>query len=105
MRKFIKNPKYTGREVLITVAVMYNNKWDDMFEHIKDKRNISEDSFEQAKPFFTSKVLTIIDPDYPDVLRAIEKPPFVVFFDRKDQLINLDFSSPEIIKTYLHGGK
>lgn len=105
MRKFVGNPKYTGREVLLTIAVMYNNKWDDMYNHIKEKRLISDEQFEHAKTMYSGKVMTIIDPDYPEVLKSVYKPPFVIFFDRKDQLKNLDFSSPEIIKTYLLGGK
>ncbi len=104
MRKFSTNPKFTGREVLITIAVMYNNKWDDMYKHIKEKRLITDEQFDHAKTMYSGKVMTIIDPDYPEILKSSFKPPFVIFFDRKDQLKNLDFSSPEIISNFLQGG-
>lgn len=73
-----------GRDILIFLAVKYNGAWNKIYEAIKNKELVDEqqvfEAVESTKKFNT---ITIIDDDYPEALKKIYKPPFVIFTNKK----------------------
>ena len=69
-----------GREALIYTAVKEGGDWDRILMKMKAK---DCPSYEEAMDLLRKlkcKVVTIFDPEYPQQLRSIYKPPFVLFY-------------------------
>lgn len=70
----------SGRDILIFLAIKYNGDWNSIYQAIKNKEMVDEqvvqETIVQAKKYNT---ITIIDDSYPDSLKKIYKPPFVIF--------------------------
>ena len=68
-----------ARDILIAIWLKANKDWDEMYSIIKDK--VKFDFAKQLEGIDTSKYITIIDPDYPESLKAdfiTAKHPFVL---------------------------
>ena len=68
-----------ARDILIAIWLKANKDWDEMYSIIKDK--VKFDFAKQLEGIDTSKYVTIIDPDYPESLKAgfiTAKHPFVL---------------------------
>lgn len=98
--KTILNPdQKSGRGILLTIAYLYNNNWPKMYEHIKSKKPLSDDDYN----FVTSLVnpddfICIIDKDFPEELKTIPMPPFIILLNESNQKTFKDRSSKNFIK-------
>ena len=69
-----------GRQILIALAIKYEGDWDAIYTAIKSK------CVEELEPCWemfnksTCKATTILDADYPQILKNIYMPPFVLFY-------------------------
>jgi DNA processing protein len=74
-----------GRDIIVYLAVKYNGDWNAIYQAIKNKEMVDEPTvvLTIAKAVEKYKVLTIIDSDYPDSMKQIYKPPFVLFMDKE----------------------
>ena len=72
---------YTGRIALIATAVECRGEWDEIYRRLRDKKSPSPEEAERLLATIQCKVTTVLDPDYPAVLRErCPKPPFVLFY-------------------------
>lgn len=74
----------TAREILIYLSLKNNGKWEDIYENISQRKEISnEEALETLKSFQEEnkdiKVITILDEEYPEILKQGYRPPFVLF--------------------------
>ena len=69
-----------GRDIIIHLAMKYDGNWNDIYNAIKVKEPVSEDEINYSLTTLKSQALTIIDDDYPERLKKIYKPPFVLFY-------------------------
>lgn len=69
-----------ARKVLIYLAIKYGGNWDNIYKALSDKELIDEKQAKKVIANPKSKVVTLFDEDYPDQLRYIRKPPFVLFY-------------------------
>ncbi len=69
-----------GRDIIIHLAVKYAGDWNRIYEAIKAKEPVTSDEIEETLATVRSCTLTIIDDDYPEQLKRIYKPPFVLFY-------------------------
>jgi DNA phosphorothioation-dependent restriction protein DptG len=77
-----------GKDVLIALTIKYNNDWMQIYHAIKNKEKLSDEELNKTK-MIKGKTVTIIDDDYPEELKITYKPPFVIFFNKKDvKLLN-----------------
>lgn len=76
-----------GVEILLALALKYENDWDKMWKSLKEKETLTKEDEERAKTF-GGKYTTFISDDYPKDLKSTYKPPFVIFFDRSNPLYN-----------------
>lgn len=69
-----------GRDIIIYLALKYHGDWNAIYQAIKQKELVNEEDVHlQLKPL-KSSVVTIIDEQYPEALKKIYKPPFVLFY-------------------------
>ena len=94
--------------VLIYFAIKYKGYFHDIYNAIKKKEFIQMEELEKIGEDLSSgkiRAITIIDEDYPEPLKQINQPPFVLFYEGnkellKEKLIMLtgDFSNENINK-------
>lgn len=70
----------TGRDILIALYIRSKGDWDVMYDSIRSKRAIDADKYLDG--IDTGRYITILDKEYPSVLKESYKPPFV--FERSD---------------------
>ena len=94
--------------ILIYFAIKYKGYFHDIYNAIKNKEFVPIEELENIKQKVESqeiKAITIVDEDYPEPLKSINKPPLVLFYEGnkellKEKLIMLtgDFSNENINK-------
>jgi len=71
------NIQKQAREVILALSVKHNFDWDAIYNAILNKRDMEDLDQINIDPYIDC--ITIIDEDYPDELKRIYKPPFVIF--------------------------
>lgn len=71
----------TGRQIIIALSVKFNGDWTLIYGAIQNKLVLEESEINQLLASIPSdiKPIAIIDSDYPETLKKIYKPPFVLF--------------------------
>lgn len=77
-----------GRDIIVHLAIRYEGDWNKIYEAIKAKEPVTSDEISHSLGKLTSGAITIIDEDYPERLKRIYKPPFVLFYHGDKQLLN-----------------
>lgn len=78
--------KLNGRTILLYLAYTYNNDWNKIFEHIKNKQNFNKEDAEKVmEENDFSHAITLVDEDYPESLKKIAQPPFVIYYKGEKQ--------------------
>lgn len=70
----------TGRKILLYLSIKYKGNWDEIYEAIKKKENIDREEVEVVVNNINCQYVTIVDENYPESLKHIYKPPFVLFY-------------------------
>jgi hypothetical protein len=87
------NKTLTGRMVVTYLAIKYHNNWPKIYSAIKNKELVDEVILRDVLETIKGKYVCIIDADYPDSLKKVLMPPFVVFLDKRDRnLISDEYS-------------
>lgn len=69
-----------GRDIIIYLAIKYAGDWNAIYQAIKQKELVDEALVQSQLQSIKSSVMTIIDETYPESLKKIYKPPFVLFY-------------------------
>lgn len=69
-----------GRDIIIYLAMKYAGDWNAIYQAIKQKEIVDETLVRSEVESIKSSVVTIIDESYPESLKKIYKPPFVLFY-------------------------
>ena len=88
-----------GRDVIIHLALKYHGDWNQIYQAIKAKEAVSEDEIMLSMAKLNSGAMTIIDEDYPERLKKIYKPPFVLFYHGDTRLLGDDLDTVAVIGT------
>ena len=79
--------------ILIYFAIKYKGYFHDIYNAIKKKEFIPIDELEIIKNKIENgeiKAITIIDDEYPESLKLINNPPFVLFYEGNKELLKND---------------
>ena len=76
-----------SREILLYLSMKYYGDWNQIYGAIQSKEEPEEDDVRKAVEQCNSSFLTILDEEYPESLRRITKPPFVLFYHGDISLI------------------
>lgn len=69
-----------AREILVYFAYIFDGDWDQIYKAIKEKRKINFNDVEELIKKEERNYITLLDDRYPQCLRNIYKPPFVLFY-------------------------
>jgi len=71
-----------ARNVLIYLSIVHNGDWNNIYDSICNKEDLREKECEINKTISSLKykAVTILDDEYPDYLKTIFQPPFVLFY-------------------------
>lgn len=69
-----------GRNIIIYLSLKYEGDWEKILGAIKRRDDINYEEAEEAIGALKCKTVTIIDPDYPENLKNIFRPPFVLYY-------------------------
>ena len=67
-------------EILLFFALKYNGDFQDILKALQRKEKVSDEERRKAVEQVQSKYTTIISDDYPEALKEIACPPFVLFY-------------------------
>lgn len=67
-------------EILLYLAIKHGGNWDAIYETISTHAEIDEKEAKKLIANVKSKYTTINSDDYPEQLKFIQKPPFVLFY-------------------------
>lgn len=76
------------REVLLYLSLKYNGNFKKIYDGLKNKELINGKLYAKLKKQLKYDYITILDDDYPDSLKDINCPPFVLFYKGDINLIN-----------------
>lgn len=72
--------KYKPRECLCYFAMLYKGDWDDIYNAILKHEEINEETYKDLFSKLKANYITLLDKEYPQFLKNIYKPPFVLFY-------------------------
>lgn len=75
------------RDILIYFAIKYNGEWQKIFDAIKNKESIDDEEILKQVEKVKNQSITLIDEDYPERLKNVFKPPFVLFYKGDKSLL------------------
>ena len=67
-------------EILLFFALKYQGDFQSILKALQAKEKVSQEERREAVAKVNSKYTTIISSDYPDALKEISCPPFVLFY-------------------------
>lgn len=86
-----------GRDIIIYLSIKYNGEWDAIYNAIKTKEEIDFSTVEKTISTNKANVVTIIDENYPQCLKNIFHPPFVLYYYGDISLIANDRQNLSVI--------
>lgn len=79
----------TARDVLIYFSIIAKGDWERTMTFLRNRTNLPAPSeMERVVGPYRKKALTIIDDEYPDWIRQLLRPPFVIFYEGDISLLN-----------------
>ena len=67
-------------KILLYFSLKYNGDFNKIYKAIKEKELVSKNLLENIESKIKSKYVTLVDKEYPDCLKHIANPPFVLFY-------------------------
>ncbi len=67
--------------VLLYFALKHDGDFEKIYNDIKAKVPVDENEFIKLKRVLKTKYVTILDSNYPDFLKQVSCPPFVLFYE------------------------
>ena len=69
-----------SREILVYLSLKYDGDWDKIYSDISSKVEHDEEEVKKAVSKIKSNYIILSDDEYPDSLKQMYKPPFVLFY-------------------------
>lgn len=85
------------RDTLIYFSLKYKGDWEKIYEALATKEEIIEEDYKRLVGTLTSKVITYFDDDYPETLKTIYRPPFVLYYYGNIKLLDCKFKSVAVV--------
>jgi len=67
-----------SREILLYLTLKYGNDWDKIYQAIRSREDIDYEDAEKVVDECPNEYITILDEEYPEILKHTYKPPFVL---------------------------
>ncbi len=76
------------KEILLYFSYKYLGDWDKIYSALEKKEKVNWYEIEKINKQNNLNYVTIVDENYPEKLKMILKPPFVLFYKGKFNLLN-----------------
>lgn len=76
------------RKIILYFALKYNGDYKKIYQAIKDKEVVDIKDIENIESKINCKYITLIDSNYPQCLKTIGTPPFILFYYGDISLLN-----------------
>ena len=70
--------RLSGRDILLYLTLKYNGDWDKIYDAIRNKEDIDYEDAEKVLDEYPGEYITMLDKEYPAILKQCYKPPFVL---------------------------
>ena len=81
------NKFLNSRDTLAYLAVIYNGDWSKIYNEIIKHLDYDYDTVMEVVNGISTKFITILDEEYPNELKQVSHPPFVLFYKGDISLI------------------
>ena len=68
----------SARDILLYLTLKYGNDWDKIYASIQNREDIDYEDAEKVLDEYPGECITILDEEYPAILKQCYKPPFVL---------------------------
>lgn len=68
----------SAREILLYFTLKYGGDWDKIYAAIYNKEDIDYEDAEKVLDECPNEYITMLDKEYPEILKHTYKPPFVL---------------------------
>ncbi len=75
------------KNILLYFSIKYQGDWEKIFKAIEQNEQVEPLLFNEIKNKYRNTFITILDSKYPNNLKSISKPPFVIFFKGNLELL------------------
>ncbi len=76
-----------ANELLLYLSYKYDGDWHKLYQAIRVRESVIPQLVEDFAKNFTTQYVTIVDEDYPSILKECHQPPFVLFYRGNIKLI------------------
>lgn len=73
--------------VILFFACKYFGDWERIYDALDSQEDVDLEAIEKLEEEYKGKYLTIINPEYPERLKHIDRPPFILFIKGKKDLL------------------
>ncbi len=77
------------REILLYYSLKHHGDWNKIYDCLRRKEHINQEEAKELIGNFDVPYVTLLDDNYPLSLKSISKPPFVLFYQGKFELLSL----------------
>lgn len=77
-----------SRTILISLAIKFSGNWDAIFQALEKKEQPDEAEAKRLLKKVKSKCITCLDEEYPESLKRVFRPPFVLFYEGDISLLS-----------------
>ena len=70
--------KLSSREVLLYFTLKYGGDWEKIYKAICTKEDIDYEDAERVVDEYPGEYITMLDKEYPEILKHTYHPPFVL---------------------------
>lgn len=76
------------KDVLLYFSMKYDGDFMKIFDAVKNKEVFDEKKFRELKKNMKHDFVTIIDDNYPNILKKVDAPPFVLYYEGNLNLVD-----------------
>lgn len=90
-----------SRKILLYFSRKYDGDWESIYNALKSHEEFEEADAEKASINLGSKYITVLDDEYPEFLKSIYRPPFVLYYHGDISLLNNKLTSVAVVGSRL----
>ena len=84
-------------DILVYFAIKYKGDWDSIYSAINKKERVDSEEVKRVVSECNFQYITLLDSNYPQRLKNIYKPPFVLFYIGDVDLLNYHGKSIAVV--------
>lgn len=91
-------------KILVYFAIKYEGDWELIYSAINRKEKVDAEEVEKLVSKCNSSYITLLDEKYPERLKSIYKPPFVLFYKGNINLLSKEYKSVGVVGSRAYSG-